>query len=577
MIAAPLILPFAELAGITIAGLSMAAASQKVGDFISDNPELSKQILTTLLPGGVGLNTLFKKEAGITLEDVEEMTDEEAADLSKEDKAEIMKEVGKSKGGNKRQRMIEISEKLGLSGEGKEKQTIVDEVEERYDEGGVEDAPKPKFNYKKFFRNRRADGGAIGIEVLFEEKKDGGRIGFANGGDNIIGSTIDKFFSGPAYDKYSAERTRAYTEAPSRLSYNIDANKAAGQFIQDRTKELLGDNPVSNVIGQRLTYAAVPVAFMASPFHEGAQVVEEGRMEPGSGVKGFTKAFLDEDPFITAAQRAGGVLQSTPLGETIYNIGGKAADLVSGIRNTNIGNFFSAPAVAADLPGGGGGGGGEGPTTVRADYERAPNTAFAELLAQTPTPQSLNQFDNIINTGVNQRPRLTDRIKSGIETVGNKLGSFGDYIKGGGIFGNIISGFGSRGDQSTRGIAGLNLQDVFNIDSFGSDEDPTKDPYGINIVSRFGNYKDYVTQKARELAQRKFRTDSANKRKDFYQQAFEKIQEQQRIEQAAQRARDKLRSEAAYATQTGDDSPYTGGFDPSTGNYDDPFSPGDTE
>ena len=288
-LAAPLILPFAELAGITIAGLGMAAASQKVGDFISDNPELSKQILTTLLPGGVGLNTLFKKEAGITLEDVEEMTDEEAADLSKEDKAKIMKEVGKSKGGDKRQRMIDISEKLGLSGKGKEEQDFVDEVEERYE--GTVTEKKPTFDYKKFFRNRNADGGAIGIEVLFEEKKDGGRIGFANGGDNIIGSTIDKFFSGPAYDKYSAERTRAYTESPSRLSYNIDANKAAGQFIQDRTKELLGDNPVSNVIGQRLTYAAVPVAFMASPFHEGAQVVEEGRMEPGSGVKGLPKLF----------------------------------------------------------------------------------------------------------------------------------------------------------------------------------------------------------------------------------------------------------------------------------------------
>ena len=138
----------------------MAAASKKISDFISDNPETSMQILTTLLPGGQGLNTLFKKRSKcITLEDVEDMTDEEAADLSKEDKAEIMKEVGKSKGGDKRQRMIEISEKLGLSGEGKEKQTIIDEVEERYDEGGVEDAPKPKFDYKKFFR--KADGGRV--------------------------------------------------------------------------------------------------------------------------------------------------------------------------------------------------------------------------------------------------------------------------------------------------------------------------------------------------------------------------------------------------------------------------------
>ena len=38
--------------------------------------------------------------------------------------------------------------------------------------------------------DRNADGGAIGIEVLFEEKKDGGRIGFANGGENIIGKDL---------------------------------------------------------------------------------------------------------------------------------------------------------------------------------------------------------------------------------------------------------------------------------------------------------------------------------------------------------------------------------------------------
>ena len=65
-LAAPLILPFAELAGITIAGLGMAAASKKISDFISDNPETSMQILTMLVPGGQGLNALFRKKASVT-------------------------------------------------------------------------------------------------------------------------------------------------------------------------------------------------------------------------------------------------------------------------------------------------------------------------------------------------------------------------------------------------------------------------------------------------------------------------------------------------------------------------------
>jgi len=47
--------------------------------------------------------------------------------------------------------------------------------------------------------------------------------------------------------------------------------------------------------------------------------------------------------------------------------------------------------------------------------------------------------------------------------------------------------------------------------------------------------------------------------------------------QAAQASRDRARSEAAYRDETGEGSGYSGGFDPSTGNYDDPFSPGDTE
>ena len=77
-------------------------------------------------------------------------------------------------------------------------------------------------------------------------------------------------------------------------------------------------------------------------------------------------------------------------------------------------------------------------------------------------PELLNQFDNITNTGVNQRPEFIDRIKGGIETMRDKLGPIGDFFSKGGVMGNVISALGKRGDESTRGIAGLNLQDVFN-------------------------------------------------------------------------------------------------------------------
>ena len=172
ILAAPLVIPFAKAVGLSVGTLGMAALADQVNDYIQANPEESMKILSTIIPGA-GIGQIFmSKEDKISLEDLDEMTDEEAQDLSKEEKAELMKQAGKSGGPNKRQTMIDISEKLGLSGEGKEKQDIEYDIDERYDEGGVEEVSKPKFDYKKFFRNRRADGGAI-------------RKNFSNGGDSI--------------------------------------------------------------------------------------------------------------------------------------------------------------------------------------------------------------------------------------------------------------------------------------------------------------------------------------------------------------------------------------------------------
>ena len=311
-------------------------------------------------------------------------------------------------------------------------------------------------------------------------------------------------FKGPAYDKYSAERTRAYTKSPSRLSYNIDANKAAGQFIQDRTKELLGDNPVSNAIGQRLTYSAVPLAFMASPFHEGAQVVEEGRMEPGSGIKGFYNAFMDEDPLITAAQRAAGVLQSTPLGEAIYNIGGKTADLVSGIRNTNIGDLFFTPTSADD----------DKITQAMRDE--------VDITNQLNDYYEKGELYNIDDT--NKIPGFTDKIKSGIETVGNKLGSVGDYIKGGGIINQALQGLGNAFEY--RGGMGY-------VDEYGNfisaeelDQQNARGGYYTD-AARASRRRDSAIQRMLQRREEGKRISEAN---------LEKYRKQQAKEEAARQA-----------------------------------------
>jgi hypothetical protein len=195
-LAAPLILPFAELAGITIAGLGMAAALKKVSDFISDNPEISTQILTTLVPGGVGLNALFKDKDAPSKKDI------------------VLGELGKEKGNysspdaegaysSKRGRIIKALEEAGKIKKGPNKDY---------------DSSKKYKDYKKFY-----------------EKADGGRIGFANGGRGYSdyaspsSTTASQDFATQAvsggqtdYDGGGGGNDQPITEIRPNFNYNID-------------------------------------------------------------------------------------------------------------------------------------------------------------------------------------------------------------------------------------------------------------------------------------------------------------------------------------------------------------------
>jgi len=148
-------------------------------------------------------------------------------------------------------------------------------------------------------------------------------------------------FSGQSYQDYVNALSESQ-KAPTTFDYNIAANKAAGDFIQDKTKETFGNNPFSKITGELATYGAVPAAFLSSPFHEAIQVVKEDKLKdyslPYSGdLANFTKAMLDQRVPQTMAERAAGVLQSTSLGQGIYDLAGRTQDIVSGIRQRNPG------------------------------------------------------------------------------------------------------------------------------------------------------------------------------------------------------------------------------------------------
>ena len=252
VLAAPLVIPFAEALGLSVAILGMDKASDKVNQFIKDNPEESMKIFQMIMPAQGIANALknkssedveevqeseiFMNKEKISLEDLDEMTDEEAADLPDEDKAELMKQAGKRRD---RELSIATSEKLGLSGPGKEKIDIEREIDERVDPGGIQKEKKgydfrdyiPKGAYKK----RYADGGAIGIEVLFEEKKPRK--------DFNIGGNVQRVTTPEPYDPRASAAD--FARAIDRVGAGTDMQKA--RAVQDYGENVRRQNLLDRV------------------------------------------------------------------------------------------------------------------------------------------------------------------------------------------------------------------------------------------------------------------------------------------------------------------------------------------
>ena len=159
-LAVPYLVPYAQMAGLAIAGLGLYEISQRVQDHMEANPEDSLKILTMIMPAE-GLMALFNKEAGEdeVIEEGEEIIDlDEDKPKSKKSKKEIILEALRKKKGSyaspeaegswasPRGRIIK-----GLAEEGH----ITDKPDPDYD-------PKKKYKgYKKYLR--KADGGIMDV------------------------------------------------------------------------------------------------------------------------------------------------------------------------------------------------------------------------------------------------------------------------------------------------------------------------------------------------------------------------------------------------------------------------------
>ena len=446
-LAAPLILPFAELAGITIAGLGMAAASKKVSDFISDNPEISMEILTTLIPGGVGLNTLFKDKDAPSTKDIV------LGELEKE-KGNYSDPDAEGAYSSKRGRIIKALEKAGKIKKGPDKD---------YD-------PDKKYkDYKKFYE--KADGGAIGIEVLFEEKKDGGRIGYQSGGGLMDIETefglqapkgtisFDDYLGG----LYNSNKVGALQNQAVKDYALGDYTKTATGPISDfrhqaamnELSKSFSPGLVPNIIGDTIAFGAGLINEIPSLGRglnrENLREIGEDIVSNFKGTYGTSNKRTPEEIYDSIFNSKTTVVSSPNL---TYGTAA-AADFQSGEMlqtptRTNVEGVdideLTAPA-------------GPSPFLGSADYQGDPN-------AIQRSPQSL--------------------LSKAIEGTKNVFGSIKDNIPNFGIMGllNSLDRFDS-----------LPIEDrQFILDQAGGNR-PNKDPFGINIRSAFGNYADYVRNK----------------------------------------------------------------------------------
>ena len=164
ILAVPYLLPFAELAGIAIAGLGLMEISNRVQVHMEENPEESLRILKMIMPReGIAamFEQLFNKEADDVEGEVEVEVEEKPT--RKKSKKEIVLEALRKKKGSYASPEAEgswASPRGRIIRALKEEGKITDKPDPDYD-------PKKKYQgYKRFIRGRtgrKADGGIMDV------------------------------------------------------------------------------------------------------------------------------------------------------------------------------------------------------------------------------------------------------------------------------------------------------------------------------------------------------------------------------------------------------------------------------
>ena len=169
ILAVPYLLPFAEAAGIAIAGLGLMELSKQVQKFMDVNPEETFQILKMIMPReGIAamFEQLFNKEA----DDVEGEGEEEIIDVDEvkdtRSKKEIVLDAVRRARRGKGNYASPDAVGPAVSGRGSVRRGLEDAGKIPKDIHSTYDKSKKYQGYKRFIRGRtgrKADGGIMDV------------------------------------------------------------------------------------------------------------------------------------------------------------------------------------------------------------------------------------------------------------------------------------------------------------------------------------------------------------------------------------------------------------------------------
>ena len=241
-----------------------------------------------------------------------------------------------------------------------------------------------------------------------------------------------------------------------------DYHKMANADLSNRISNKIGEN-YGNLAQAGYNLFSPALSIPASFGYDYSQAKD--RMEPDSGIMGLGKAFMDESPFSAAYQRAVGV--ADPFFQQFGMTTVPENALKNNLRPANI-NFTNLlqQDVNKDIYNG-----------YRPDQPRSFRSMTQDQNIYEPEKLSLFQ-------------RGKDLVSSGIGKAGKVGRDAFNMLKNSNPMGLLTSGLTSLGKMDN--FKNLNeLDRNFILDQSGGNR-PSKDPFGINTRSAFGNYGAYV-------------------------------------------------------------------------------------